>query len=347
MRPYVNAVVDPANATSIDITLYRRTRDGDNEAVTLPFNVTHTYYRDLLMSRDNDESPYALKYDPRARRCIRVRRAPESSSKDNRDFFGYESTPFTFNYWINPYELPERIALYNTRGQLIRNLTDNAREKVNVIAILTKQVFDEMNIPSKRVNDLIDYYETMDLLYYPQRETPQTIRSSSDSSSSAPVYSYDQRTRTYRVVRTALKKGEFLPIQVHFRSAPYPQSTFMEFVSDRNRVWRVYDKRYYDKYGNVDDKSDDNDDNTNGDETRRSVNRNDETRPGNNDDLLYRLRHNLRHSLGLGHTTSKACVMYPTNVLDLNRPCEHENLAIHRLLCDSNLRIIESPATIQ
>lgn len=375
----VSAGVDPVNATKFDVTIdvatndnvARRTNrrydearqrnranndddDDDETSRTLSFNVTHTYYRSMLtdyysaalaVSRDNTDRRFAtatttgllLDYDPATKRCRRRSRRVVSSSSTNLEgeFFDNRPIPFTFNYWINPYELPERISIYDSHGRIVYNLTsEDNREKLNVVARVVKQVFEEFDLPHKRVNDIIDYYESLDLLYYPRENrnvaTPNR-------------YVYDERTKTYRLQRTVLNRGEFLPIQIHFRSKPYPQSTFMEFVSDRNRVWRVYDSRFYNSYSsdefarpqrgfNNDDDNDHIDENNVDDKTRL---------PGNDDDLLYRLRHNLRHSLGLGHTTSKKCVMYPTNVLGLNKPCEHEKIALHRFLCDKSLRLHE------
>ncbi|KAK2574705.1 hypothetical protein KPH14_013106 [Odynerus spinipes] len=331
----------------------RRANNGEVPR-TLSFNVTHTYYRSLLtdysaaLASSNDYTDRRLAtglsfdYDSTTKRCRRRGRPAVAEQRDrqtnfNGEFFDNRPIPFTFNYWINPYELPERISIYDSRGRAIYNLTsEHAREKLNVVARVVKQVFEEFELPHKRVNDIIDYYESLDLLYYPRNAEKSVVSSNSNR------YAYDERTKTYRLQRSAIRRGEFLPIQIHFRSKPYPQSTFMEFVSDRNRVWRVYDSRFYDSYSDGRRSERENDD------SRRSVNgdgraNDDETAitriPGNDDDLLYRLRHNLRHSLGLGHTTSKSCVMYPTNVLGLNRPCEHERIALHRFLCDRSLSL--------
>nr|WOJ45383.1 matrixin [Apis mellifera nudivirus] len=96
------------------------------------------------------------------------------------------------------------------------------------------------------------------------------------------------------------------PLQIHFRHKPYPQSSFGEFVSNRAVSWRVWldYNRDYAQSEFV----------------------------GADDDLLYRMRHNLGHSLGLGHTTLRECIMYPTNVRGLRTLCPAEQRAMARLL---------------
>lgn len=95
------------------------------------------------------------------------------------------------------------------------------------------------------------------------------------------------------------------PLLIHFRYKPYPQSSFGEFVSDRAAVWRVWD---------------------NHDDYKKS------SYVGTDDDLLYRMRHNIGHSMGLGHTTSMRCVMHPINVRHLASLCSAELNAMHALL---------------
>lgn len=95
------------------------------------------------------------------------------------------------------------------------------------------------------------------------------------------------------------------PIEIHFRYPPYTQSSFGEFVTNRKLAWRVWydinDYRFSDHVGAT-------------------------------DDLVYRLRHNLGHSLGLGHTESTNCIMYPTNIKNLYEFCPEEMTAMHALL---------------
>lgn len=100
----------------------------------------------------------------------------------------------------------------------------------------------------------------------------------------------------------------FIPLHVHFRSLPYPQSTFTELVTDRDRAWVLYSA---DAYG-------------------PSV-------AGTEVDLLYRLRHNVRHSFGLGHAQSTASIMHPTNVPGLDRVSAADHSILHRLLCDYSI----------
>lgn len=100
-------------------------------------------------------------------------------------------------------------------------------------------------------------------------------------------------------------------MQVHFRYKPYPQSSFGEFVTNRAVSWRLW--------ANMEDY-----------ERSEYV--------GADDDLLYRMRHNFGHTLGLGHTRSTKCIMYPTNVRGLGRHCAEELAAMKMLLNDKTLR---------
>lgn len=95
------------------------------------------------------------------------------------------------------------------------------------------------------------------------------------------------------------------PLEVHFRYPPYPQSSFGEFVTNRKVPWRLWhDMEDYQFSSHI----------------------------GKTDDLVYRMRHNFGHSLGLGHTESKDCIMYPTNVEGLSRFCPEERRAMDVLL---------------
>lgn len=123
-------------------------------------------------------------------------------------------------------------------------------------------------------------------------------RHSSDSSEldeSLEGFAFQRRARTF---------DPLIPIQIHFRRKPYPQSNFWQFITNNETSWRSYHFSVYPWFA------------------------------GETDDLLYRFRHNFRHSLGLGHLDDIRSVMYPTN--RLRNPIYGIDIkAVHQLLCSA------------
>lgn len=170
------------------------------------------------------------------------------------------------HYWINTLQLPKRLKYYNERNQT--SYITERRDIIGMIDRVVRWFADELQLKMGRLSRA-EYYETMDSL----------------------------------LVRPDKRYRGLLPVEVHFRSKPYPQSTFLEFVTDRDVVWELYHPAVYRWYA------------------------------GRGVDLRYRFRHNFRHSLGLGHLNDTTSIMYPTNVLGqyLENPLDVD--AVHVLLC--------------
>lgn len=181
------------------------------------------------------------------------------------------------NFWINPYELPEYMMLYEDGHW--RHIT-KTETMHSLIVKTTKRVFNDWNI---------DYRRMLFANYY------REIAKENDYLRKKPLYPLHRHSTS----------SSGYPLLVHFRYKPYPQSNFGEFVSNRAIGWRVWHN--YDDYIVSD-------------------------YVGAEDDLLYRMRHNVGHSMGLGHTTSKLCVMHPTNVRYLASLCSEEMRAMRALL---------------
>ena len=204
------------------------------------------------------------------------------------------------SFWVNPYELPESMLLYDDNHW---NLITKTETMHRLIVATTKRVFNDWNIGYKRMR-FSDYY--------------RQVAEENDYLAKRPLYPISGRSVSTNVVNT--KRARFLrrsppdttplkslgyPLMVHFRYKPYPQSSFGEFVSNRAAEWRVW---------------------SNDEDYRAS------DYVGADDDLLYRMRHNIGHSMGLGHTSSERCIMHPTNVRYLSSMCDEELHAMRTLL---------------
>lgn len=260
-----NANVDPGNATYF-------TLDDDFDPL-MHFNVTNPYYRRLILTNNL--------YTFDGKHCV-----PSMNTE--------------IHYWINPYELPDVIRLYD-----ITNAIFDIRDKQQIYTIIAKtvaRVFKEMPLPARELSSYKDYYNRI-------RDIYGTTMKKNDLLLINNKATHFLLTHLIRIDSGNDYPPPFLPIQIHFRSLPYPQSSFLEFVSNRDRRWEVYHDSLYPGYA------------------------------GGDNDLLYRFRHNLRHSLGLGHVIDKRCIMFPNNIPKLSAPCDHENIALHRLLCDPKINI--------
>lgn len=172
------------------------------------------------------------------------------------------------HYWLNELQLPARMRYYDERNRVYSFRNRSTIE--STIDRIIQNLATELELEFTRVSRQ-SYYRTMDsLLSFPD----QLIVSRAS-----------------------------IPVEVHFRSKPYPQSTFMEFVTNRDVEWAVYNPRVY------------------------------ERRVGEDLDLFYRFRHNFRHTLGLGHLDDKASIMYPTNVRGQGLLYPIDIDAVHYLLC--------------
>jgi hypothetical protein len=171
-------------------------------------------------------------------------------------------------YWINEHQMPSRIRVYDRFNRYYDCV--GSKDVTATVGRLMARIAAELELQIDRINRH-EYYMLMDMLLLSSDQSYQGL----------------------------------IPVEIHFRSKPYPQSTFVEFVTDRDVAWELYDEAVYPNYA------------------------------GNPRDLMYRLRHNFRHSLGLGHTDDQRSVMFPTNVIGLYRTNPVDVLAIHVLLCSS------------
>lgn len=230
----VRGGVDPPNATSLFVP------DPNNARLAHAFNVTHLYTRNAFKE-------------------LGVRLVNKRCQQNREEMY--------IRYWINLYQLPERLKFVNAFGE-----SQNIYGVNNVAAALEDLIGNklswELQLKLKRINRET-YYDLMDKLLCSPRNR-------------------------YRGI---------LPIEIHFRSSPYSQSSFLEFVTNRNVVWELYHDDVYEQHA------------------------------GNPLDLLYRFRHNFRHALGLGHLDSRESVMFPTNVLGLATINPLDVDAVHYLLC--------------
>lgn len=181
------------------------------------------------------------------------------------------------DFWVNPYELPEAMLLYEDNRW--RSIT-KPETMHRLIVKTTKRTFEDWGVGYRRLQ-FANYY--------------RELAKENDYLHKQPLYP----------IRGQLTSHYGYPLIIHFRYKPYPQSSFGEFVSNRATVWRVWDN---DADYAVSDYV------------------------GTYDDLLYRMRHNVGHSMGLGHTTSERCIMYPTNVSFLTSLCREELKAMRTLL---------------
>lgn len=170
-------------------------------------------------------------------------------------------------YWINELQMPRKIRVFDKFNRYVDHET--LTEIRSDIDTLIQRLARELELRVERI-DRDEYYTLMDGLLL--------------------------EVRNYQGL---------IPIEIHFRSKPYPQSTFLEFVTNRDVRWEVYDDQVYAAHA------------------------------GRELDLLYRFRHNFRHSLGLGHANNRRSVMFPTNVLGLSQINPMDVLAVHVLLCSN------------
>lgn len=113
-----------------------------------------------------------------------------------------------------------------------------------------------------------------------------------------------------------------MPLKINFKSSPYSQSNFREFVSNIDINWEVPVLTNYNPI-----------------RYRIIMNFYKKHVAGNKADLLYRFSHNLMHSLGLGHSRSIKCIMHAGNIKGLYETCQEELEALHKMLCSKTIEI--------
>lgn len=248
------------------------------------FNITHLYYRNLILENN------LLTFNRNTKKC-------EGNSKR------------FMNYYINSIELPNKMIYITSRNKTI--MIDNMLSMIPLIHGLVQKIFSEMGFEIRKLRERSLYQLRLNKFFFPTALRPELQIPDIDIDNDDVVDNWvGQNSKGRQRVYHKYQRKLALPIQIHFRSLPYPQSTFMEFVTDRDRVWKIYNRKAYTP-----------------------------EHAGANDDLLYRMRHNLRHSLGLGHTENKKCIMFPTNIMGLTKPCLKEKQALHKFLCDRKLKI--------
>lgn len=198
-------------------------------------------------------------------------------------------------FWLNPYELPEKMLYYeNDHWHLITHDDTIYRLVLDTI----NRAFRDWSVRSEKLN-FVDYYVALgEMNYFNNRHAISGLN----------LAFYRRRSRNY-------------PMHVHFRYDPYPQSTFGEFVSNREITWRVW--RHHEDYVR---------------EPREHV--------GEVDDLLFRMRHNVGHSLGLGHSYSNKCILHNIRMPGLYDLCEAEKEAMRQFLHNSTLIVYNRVAPL-
>ena len=205
-----------------------------------------------------------------------------------------DSPQQTVSYWLNPYELPEKMLYFeNSQWRLITH--DDTIYRL-VLDTLTR-AFNDWSVRAEKLN-FVDYYVALGELNY---------INNGQAVSGLNLVQYRRRSTNY-------------PMHIHFRYDPYPQSTFGEFVSNRETVWRVWqhDEDYVM-------------------EPREHV--------GEADDLLFRMRHNIGHSLGLGHSYSDKCILHNIRMPGLWALCPAEQQAMQQFLHNRTLAIFNRGST--
>lgn len=182
-------------------------------------------------------------------------------------------------FWVNPYQLPEKLMIFRSDSW---ETTTDVTTIYDMVVLNVMRTIREWGLTPKRVL-FQDYYAAL-----------AKHSSFNDHQPLIPLNRFKSRNQF----------DEF-PLEIHFRYPPYQQSSFGEFVTNRQVAWRVWDDMNDYKYSGY---------------------------VGATDDLVYRLRHNLGHSMGLGHTKSTSCIMYPTNIRDLRNFCREEKIAMKALL---------------
>lgn len=199
-------------------------------------------------------------------------------------------------FWLNPYELPEKILYYENKNWRLITHDDTI---YRLVLDTIYRVFKDWSVKSERLN-FVDYYVALgELNYFNNRRAISGLN----------FAHYRRRSTNY-------------PMHVHFRYDPYPQSTFGEFVSNRETVWRIW--RHEEDYVR---------------QPKRHV--------GEADDLLFRMRHNVGHSLGLGHSYSDQCILHNVRMPGLSTLCPAERQAMHQFLTNATLMIQNRASTFR
>lgn len=212
------------------------------------------------------------------------------------------------------------ISQYYFRDYLLKNVpTNKCYEYIKNIPFVHYYV-DEFDLPDSIIeykfdtkgnispNKIVDRIKIINILEKTVNFIFNKIKIKSKKINNYKIYRYEK-------IFSVLK-----PIKINFKTSPYSQSNFREFVSDRNIIWEtphlnVYNPRSFKKIVDF---------------YKKNI-------AGKKSDLLYRFSHNLVHSLGIGHAVSDECIMHAGNILGLDNFCLKEITFLHKFLCDPNL----------
>lgn len=196
-------------------------------------------------------------------------------------------------FWLNPYELPDKMLYY--QNEMWHSVT-NPDTIYRLVLDTLVRAFNDWSVRSEKLN-FVDYYVALgELGHFNNRQIISGLN----------IAHYRRRADNY-------------PMHIHFRYDPYPQSTFGEFVSNRETVWRVW--RHEEDYVK---------------QPRYHV--------GEADDLLFRMRHNVGHSLGLGHSYSDKCILHNVRMPGLFDLCPAEREAMRQFLHNATLTMHNRPS---
>lgn len=181
---------------------------------------------------------------------------------------------------------------------------------------------DEFDIPGKIIEYRLDMFNK---IYFSEITNREKIRKILET---VVTFTFDRigiksvLLPTYSHYRYYKLNSLLMPLKINFKSFPYSQSNFREFVSNIDTVWEL---PYLTNYNPIRYKIINN-------FYKRKI-------AGNKGDLMYRFKHNLMHSLGLGHAKSLKCIMHAGNVAGLNDNCQEEVEALRELLCSKTIQI--------
>lgn len=181
---------------------------------------------------------------------------------------------------------------------------------------------DEFDLPGKIIEYRLDLFNRIYASEVTNRERIRQIIGETVSRVLGKIGIRSVLLPSYSYYRHYKLNSILMPLKINFKSAPYSQSNFREFVSNIDTVWEV---PYITNYSPVRYKLID-------EYYKKHI-------AGNKGDLIYRLTHNLMHSLGLGHSKSLNCIMHAGNVKGLFETCEEEVGALRKVLCSKRIEI--------
>lgn len=231
----------------------------------------------------------------------------QSADPNNATYVIFEGTKFN-------------ISQYYFRDHLLKNIPTNQCYKYIKTTPFVHYYVDEFDLPDNIIEYKFDIKGNIIPIKIVDRNKIINILEKTVNFIFNKIKIKSKKIDNYKSYRYEKLFSVLKPIKINFKAAPYSQSNFREFVSDRNIVWEtphlsVYNPKSFKKIVIFYNKN----------------------IAGKKSDLLYRFSHNLVHSLGLGHVVSDECIMHAGNLLGLNNFCLKEINFLHKFLCDPNL----------